>query len=384
MNKSIHHRYKPVAKRRQRGLSIVELIVGMGIGLMVTMAIAYVLVNAENQRRTSSTGADAQINGGLAIYAIERQLKMAGYGITNDLASVGCALQTRYGGNAVTGAPPMLAPVLITEGLGGASDSIRILSSNARGFAVSVPLKRLAYDPTATDGRATNLATSTTMGVESGDLMVMVYQDGTRDCHLFEVTGITPNQFIGRADNARWNAAGFPSKASGKQTYMLNLGTLRDNTFLITADQRLRIDTFNLATRTVNSQDAQANIVLLKAFYGRDVNGDGIVDSFNAVTPATQADWQSVQAVRVAVVARSAQYEKEEITKANPTWDVGTAADVTGAVTCGTSKCITMKVDGLSTDWKHYRYRVYDTLVPLRNQVWRAENVDINDPGAVK
>ena len=76
-------------------------------------------------------------------------------------------------------------------------------------------------------------------------------------------------------------------------------------------------------------------------------------------------------AVRVAVVARSAQYEKEEVTSTNPLWDVGTAIAIAGTATCGASKCLSLKVDYL-TDWKHYRYRVFDTVIPLRNMLWNS------------
>ena len=105
--------------------------------------------------------------------------------------------------------------------------------------------------------------------------------------------------------------------------------------------------------------------------YGKDTNADGSVDTWDNVTPATPAQWLQVLAVRVAVVARSAQYEKEEVTSTNPLWDVGTAIAIAGTATCGTSKCLSLKVDSL-TDWKHYRYKVFDTVIPLRNMLWNS------------
>jgi type IV pilus assembly protein PilW len=57
------------------------------------------------------------------------------------------------------------------------------------------------------------------------------------------------------------------------------------------------------------------------------------------------------------------------VTNAAPKWDVGTAITVAGAATCGASKCLNIKVDHL-TDWQRYRYRLFDTVIPLKNMMW--------------
>ena len=106
--------------------------------------------------------------------------------------------------------------------------------------------------------------------------------------------------------------------------------------------------------------------------YGKDTTGDGVVDAYDNTTPTTNAGWQQVRAVRIAMVARSATYEKEEVTANEPLWDVGNAITISGTSTCGSSKCLTLKVDSVGTDWKHYRYKVFDTVVPLRNIIWKS------------
>lgn len=60
-------------KRAQRGLSIVELMVGVLIGMLTVVAISQVLMNAEGQKRTATSGGDAQVNGTLALYALDRK-----------------------------------------------------------------------------------------------------------------------------------------------------------------------------------------------------------------------------------------------------------------------------------------------------------------------
>jgi type IV pilus assembly protein PilW len=44
---------------------------------------------------------------------------------------------------------------------------------------------------------------------------------------------------------------------------------------------------------------------------------------------------------------------------------------VAGSTTCGSSKCVTLKVSHLA-DWKRYRYRIHDVIVPMRNMLWHA------------
>jgi type IV pilus assembly protein PilW len=81
------------------------------------------------------------------------------------------------------------------------------------------------------------------------------------------------------------------------------------------------------------------------------------------------------------IVARSGQYEKTAVTQsAQLTWDLGplTLEGVTDAQagvqsTCNTSNhCVALDVSasGASNEWQHYRYKIFDTVVPLRNVVW--------------
>jgi type IV pilus assembly protein PilW len=91
--------------------------------------------------------------------------------------------------------------------------------------------------------------------------------------------------------------------------------------------------------------------------------------------------------VRLIVVARSSTWEKREErpdgtfwypTMANPEWSVGTDPAVAGATSCasGTGECITIDVGaGVTGDVpaKHHRYKVFDTVVPLRNMLWSSQ-----------
>ncbi|MDP3688915.1 MAG: prepilin-type N-terminal cleavage/methylation domain-containing protein, partial [Sulfurimicrobium sp.] len=68
-------------KTHSLGFSLVELMVGMVIGLLATLVIMQVFSVFEGQKRSTTGGADAQTNGSVAIYTIQREASMAGYGL---------------------------------------------------------------------------------------------------------------------------------------------------------------------------------------------------------------------------------------------------------------------------------------------------------------
>ncbi len=105
-----------------------------------------------------------------------------------------------------------------------------------------------------------------------------------------------------------------------------------------------------------------SDVVNLKAQYGLDTNNDGIVDAWQDATGGvwsaanlpTQplATLRQIRAVRVAIVTRSAQYEKDAVT--------------TGPLVMF-DDAVSMTLDA---DDQHYRYKVLETVVPLRNALW--------------
>jgi type IV pilus assembly protein PilW len=218
-------------------------------------------------------------------------------------------------------------------------------------------------------------------GIVQGDLVV-VAQDitaaPTLPCEVFRVTA-NPASIpqVARTDEANgWNAAGSPSASYGEGGGLFNLGAPIDSTFSI-QNNALVVKSLSIAADAVGTPSYPAatelypNIVQLQAFYGKATDANGSVDTWNNVAPTNDTEWLQVMAVRLAIVARSPQFEKEEVTADNLSWDVGNAGTVAGSATCGTSRCVSIKVDMLP-DWKHYRYKLFETIVPLRNLLWNS------------
>jgi type IV pilus assembly protein PilW len=119
-----------------------------------------------------------------------------------------------------------------------------------------------------------------------------------------------------------------------------------------------------------------SNIVSLRAQYGRDTAGagtmDGIVDVYDQALPAnpppvapvapatTFCAWTRITALRFVLVARSVQYEALNgvptlVTQQAPTWD-GAAGNPINLIS--------------DPNWMSYRYKTFQTTVPLRNSSW--------------
>jgi type IV pilus assembly protein PilW len=371
--------------RRPAGFSMVELMVAMVIALIGTIVIFQVFEVFEERKRTTTSGGDAQQNGLFALFSVERDARMAGFGI-NHLALLGCSVRGYHQGPPARDFTFRLVAVQIAEGAAGAPDSVTFMFGNSDLLMTPVKLIRpkvAASVVQAVDNR---------YGFRPGDLIIAA-QAG-RDCTLNEVTGIpgTPGQTDNVIHNpgnytnaqganvpARYNKAGGlgidyaawdNTTQSGGVLY--NIGAAPTVVTYSVQNAQLALQNLLLGGAASGIVDG---IVQLQARYGLDTNDDGAVEAWRdgcaaatdlplgaggACVAATAADWARVIALRLAVVARSAQPERPnpatglcETTTAAPTWFGG---------------AITLAAD---PNWQCYRYRVLETAVPIRNLIWK-------------
>lgn len=74
---------------RQSGLSLIELMVAITLGLMITMTLGYILMGSRSTYRTQDASARIQDTGRFALEYIGRQIRSAGRTDISPLASVG-------------------------------------------------------------------------------------------------------------------------------------------------------------------------------------------------------------------------------------------------------------------------------------------------------
>lgn len=373
-------------RQPERGMSLIEILVGIVIGMLGILVIFSVLAVAEGRKRTTTAGSDAQMAGAVALFSLERDVKQAGYGfgtfgVSNPINCTVDAYDAQRGGGSQDFDFP-LAPTLITQGAGGAPDRIAVLYGNT---------DLIVAGKTFTFSSNSAKATSATMGGRTGllrgdVLLIAGVVGGITNCQLIEVTGntsadavtidhgtgsYTPQSGAGSA-TARYNKAGGPAFSNG---FIYELGSSpRRNLWSIQNGRLVVQDDLHWSDADADgTNDPVAvydDIVDLQAEYGvaQDSNGDGQLDSIGAWTTAAPADMASVHAIRVGILARSRQAEKVKVTGTAPSWAGGSFvmknADGTTDSNPGDASA------GDPNNWRNYRYRAYETLVPLRNIVW--------------
>ncbi len=361
---------------RERGFSLIELMVGVVIGLLAVLVITQVMALAEGKKRTVGMGSDAQVNGALSLFSLQRDIEQAGYGAIALPDAIGCTVKYKSSGGSGTF---MLAPVVLTDGgSASASDSITVLQGNTVNFSAPMSLSGIALP---TDDHFT---VKSSFGVVPGNMMIAVPQGWTMapdvsvPCGVFSATtAATPatatltSTNVPHGSGSAWNQSSvFPSTNIVNGSYLLNMGAMASRTYSVSATGSLQSTDLSLTDGSKATQDLYPQIVLMQAMYGKDTDNDGKVDAYDKTAPGSNAAWQQVLSIRVAVVARSNQYEKDLVTAAVPLWDVGSTITVSGTAACNSgSKCLSLDVSKLP-DWQHYRYKVYDTIVPLRNMLW--------------
>lgn len=368
--------------RLTTGFSLIEVMVGIAIGLLGVLVVMQVSVAFEEQKRTTTTGADTQSNGITALHTVERDVRKAGYGM-NLPGAFACEIK-RYYASGVIGSLTM-APITITNGVGGRPDSIRILASAKEGW--SLPSRVTVDHPP----QATNIFLNTTLGMDVGDMLV-IYEPG-KTCTLIQATGIpNGNVQVHHQNTSVWNPPGgaavdlYPPGGYNVGAIVFNMGAVIDHTYSINAASNLLLTEYVSITNTSNVVPLAADIVNMQAQYGFDtragVQTDSIVDTWSATmvdadgngVTGDAGDLVRIAAVRMAMVARSPLMEKMAD---------GAACDITRAVAAGGLPAnaptwvagaidVSINPDGSdSPNWRCYRYTTFENTIPLRNLIWR-------------
>jgi len=413
------------AFRRQRGLSLVEILVGVLIGMIGIVVIFQVLAVAEERKRNTTMGSDAQSSGSIGLYLLQRDAQLAGYGFgTAHTRQIGCNVWVHDNGDAAA-VPPVpvrdfqfrLYPAEITQGAGGAPDTIAFVRGNPK-----YSVQHREFELTTASDKASPLQIKNgRQGLEWGNVVVLASRPdeepalstGQTDCVLAQITH-RPTAFLDRFEHqtgyqsstdmvpylqlpggatttVRFNQASWPTATEFQRDrgYVFDLGPQPRRTVWSIQNNRL------IVTETLFSfpaQEAADGIINMQAEYGVDQNNDNMIGAteWTAVGPdntkpvanpllpcdATMPSWRCVRAVRVALLARSAFFDKTACSP-NPQWSSGASGVL------ALTNFVMTNVDGTAdtfgdcsenppspNNWRRYRYRVYETAIPLRNMIW--------------
>jgi type IV pilus assembly protein PilW len=355
-----NHRRTVTAPRAlsQRGMSIIELMIGIVVALMVGLAAAgSAMMFTASQRQGIGAGGSA-VNVGTVLAALKNDTANAGLGFFGDNRFLCNTLDLSMDANVVSNAASF-APLRITQGGAGdraATDRIDVVYSTQVQSGANVLLR------SASDGSSAELMSL--LPVNVGQAVLLAPPNPGTTCMVRTVTAVTAStdetpQVLAFAAAASHNAAAFGAAvAYPERSHVALLGELHWNRYRV-------IGTDLVLERPMNGTSSilARNVIGFRAQYGitNGVAGSTTIDTWQDATGASFAALDStaiarVRALRLGIVTRSPQREKPDAAGVcvasdakPPLWGAAVEPDV--------------------ADWGCYRYRTSTAVLPLRNLV---------------
>ncbi|MBU1440654.1 MAG: PilW family protein [Gammaproteobacteria bacterium] len=378
-------------------MTLVELLVAVTIGLVVTLAVTSAVTFGESTKRTTTSVSDMDQSGNYAAYILDRAVRSAGSGFAQawNLGVFGCRLNAVRGANVIlprgvafpapfqffldgsaSSATLTVAPLLIGSGQGvdGVSDVIAVMGGNSAAGDVPRTIRSSGASPNI-------LRLDNTISLKAADV-VLISRPGTTDCTIEQVsTGfmdVANNETLPLGGTA---PSGKPAPyysnvsalAAGGDAYVTPLGNalatdVQFQLIGVGADRTLQSYDLLQSSGSAETQAMVDGVVRMNAVYGLVNTTNG---AFQGWFPATGANSitnmmanpllaRSVAAVRIGLILRSSNYEKTKDNGEN----VGPGSIQLFGDLPAADQPPVLNITG---DALHYRYRVVDFTIPIRN-----------------
>lgn len=377
----------------ESGFSLVEIMVGLVIGMLAILVMMQVFAVFEGQKRTTTGGSDALQNGSYSMYLLEGHLRAAGSGFAIGTTPniLGCPIGGIAAPAFMAPAPPAarMIPVLIADGGGGASDSITVIFGTASGIA-----NRVGFSGATAVGD-TSIPVTSTFGFNLNDLVLAVDQVGVMPatCTIEQITAappVVPGPMAVTGLDSAYSASSLlvnlgpgptgaaDANANGPvltQFAVLNNPAGSASFSLAALDMLRRSPGLGAPTALAD------NVVNIQAQYGVDTTvpaADDVIDAWVeptgvwAAAALTPAQIVQIKAIRLGIVVRSGLIEKKTPGGACTTTTVA-PVPLPAVAAAGTipARPATPAMDTTGiTDFGCYRYKVFETVIPIRNVIW--------------
>jgi len=385
-------------------MTMMELLVAMAIGVITMLAVSKLLVTTENHKRTTTSTNDVDQTAVYTFNEIDRALRAAGSGIAQsaygatsqgvlgcrlNMASAGTTYMPRSGAypapfstrflGGATPAALQVAPVLIAAGQSdnATSDVLVVMGGSGAAGGVSRSLTGV--------GSLTSLIIASTVGFNNYDL-ILVSQNGTSDCLLEEVSSAVGGIITLNA-GVPYYTQGLASVLSTLATSTTSAVTPLGNVQPTDSPSDLQFQMFGVSTNdTLYSYDLLQNQQLVHGVPGdvAQAIADGVIE-MNALygvattnAPSVFNNWvspsaagydintvmnsptkqKSIIAVRVAILVRGEYYDKNLVSPST--------VNLFSGLVDGNNASLQIPVTNLD---QHYRYRVVEFTVPLREMI---------------
>lgn len=338
-------------QRPNRGVSLVELMIGLVVGLLVSLAaVSSLRIFGASQSQGTVTG------GGLlsavsAMGAIKNDVAAAGLGFFDGRLSLCSSMNLSLGTGAIVNGT-VFSPLLVTREP--ANDRLDLVYGSNVSAGSSVPL--------ATPSDGSSIDTLSTLPAAVGQA-VMLAPASTGLCTVRSVTAVTAGtvdtpQVLAFANTGAHNQFAFTTApAYAAQARATLLGALQWHRYRV-------IDNNLVLEQPLDGSSAVLvrNVIGFRVEYGISDTGGSTLQSWQNAGDAgwgtlSPASISRVRAVRLGLVVRSPQREKP---------------DASGNCIASSAKprLFGAEIEPDVSDWGCYRYRSSNIVVPLRNLVW--------------
>jgi type IV pilus assembly protein PilW len=394
MTFSIQH-----SRAAQGGFSLVEILVAMVIALIGMLVIFQSFDTFEAQKRTTTSSTDAQESGLMALGAIEREIRLGGYGLFYGDQLV-CNRMNQWTGAAAAQVPIM--PIQITDGGTGSDTIVTNYSTSSFG---GIPGK-IIIEATASSQVLQLNNTMKAAGFAVGNYILVGNPALGSACTRLQVSAAT--LAADALSLALTNAPGaatpgdppaatnlFATSPNPVASYgnspstpsiVVNMGTFARNQYSVVMNATTRegeLQLLDLTTPGATAVSIASGVVAMQTQLGvsaspqtQEINNWVNPTGTWAPTAISVNDIGRVKAVRVAIVTRSSQIERTTtLQSGNVTSTCTTPGGTVNNGPCawndsGTTAAPQIDLSG-DTNWQRYRYRVYETVIPLRNVMWQ-------------
>jgi type IV pilus assembly protein PilW len=289
----------PHDPRSQRGFTLIELMISLVIGLLLSAAIVKIYADTSQIYRFQSAVSEVQENGRFASTFLRRAARLAGnFGCDASKPISGSTLSDAEATNLqfFNGAPPQPAqPIGGTEGGGINSDELILRGTTGGG----VRLEETPASPTAA------LTVETTSGLGSRSPSFAVISD-CNTTHMFKITDVADGAVSDTITHTGTTQAYTTENGARVQEvevvrYCIGAAVAGGD---IQALKRL-INPGAGQTCPINGEELVEGIQNMQVRYGVDNSGDGFANRYVTAPAAGHADWALVTTLRIELLVRS-------------------------------------------------------------------------------
>ncbi|THK41059.1 prepilin-type N-terminal cleavage/methylation domain-containing protein [Methylophaga sp. SB9B] len=296
--------------KKQQGLSLVELMIAIVLGLILVAGVIELFVNNRQVYRVQDAQSRLQENGRYAMKVITQSIERAGY--------LGCATRSALNINNILNTPNdylwnITTPIEGNEATGEnqwtPTRDVLITSPTSGSDILTIrtiepPEMRVVSHPTTGAPGSAAITVNSGNGLALGDIVL------AHDCvagAIFEITSATPNN--GTLEHAQGTGTSdTPGNSTATLGYNFGAGwvnKIATNSFYIRTRANANVPSLYLKNGTTDPVEIVEGIESMQVQYGVDTSGNGAADTYQ--TADQIGNWNNIVSVRISLVMVSVE-----------------------------------------------------------------------------